>query len=249
MEKRYTEFCQAVLEQVPRATWREREELLEELTDHLEEHQAMLEDHGWEPGAAAEKAVEAMGAAAEIGRQWNARLSPFWLWAGRLCQAVCILLVVCLVSPLSTKISGIADNLLARQSWYQPNFSVGSTLPTVREENVDVRGELGEHVIRIYKVRYGGRWNTGWQHLTVYLLAYPKDPRSSSLDTSVIMQAKCNGEKAGTGGSTGGPGPGYSCCAMNYTLANGVEEAEITLDWNGNSFAATLDLRGRWDET
>ena len=92
--KKFDLFCDSVLSCIPRATKRERADIREELLDHLESHKEVLLGYGVEEEQAEREAVEAMGDAGKIGAAWNAMLSPFWLWLGRICAACCVLLVL-----------------------------------------------------------------------------------------------------------------------------------------------------------
>jgi len=77
----YTRFCEAVLKHIPRATPREKEELYEELRDHLESRQELLMEHGVSQADARERVVAAMGDAEEIGKALNKEHKR---WIGRL---------------------------------------------------------------------------------------------------------------------------------------------------------------------
>ena len=79
-------FCDDVLSGIPRATPRERADIRDELLDHLLEHKDVLMSYGLEEAEAEKRAVEAMGDAEGIGKAWNEKLSPFWLWLGRVCM-------------------------------------------------------------------------------------------------------------------------------------------------------------------
>ena len=144
------EFCQAVLAHIPRATAAEREAIRQELLEHLADHQEALETDGMDAAAAQERAVAAMGDAGEIGRQWNARLSPLWLWVGRVCKAAAILLVLGMALPLAMTAYSLSQNLSARWSdepmdgWKEPE--------ALWSEKVDLCAPFGDQVIRFFRV-------------------------------------------------------------------------------------------------
>lgn len=69
-------FCTAVCAKVrwPFARWN----ITQELTDHLRDHAAALEEKGLSPEEAQSQAVAAMGDPAELGRALNRVHSPLW---------------------------------------------------------------------------------------------------------------------------------------------------------------------------
>ena len=83
-------FCAAVCAKVrwPFARW----DITQELTGHLQDHAASLEEKGLSPEEAQSQAVAAMGDPAELGRALNRVHSPLW----GLTFAVLRLLILCL---------------------------------------------------------------------------------------------------------------------------------------------------------
>ena len=79
--ERINNFCDSVLGCIPRATRREKDDIRDELLDHLLEHKDVLIGYGLEEAEAEKRAVEAMGDAEGIGKAWNEKLSPVWLWS------------------------------------------------------------------------------------------------------------------------------------------------------------------------
>ena len=69
-------FCAAVCAKVrwPFARW----DITQELTDHLRDHAAALEEKGLSPEEAQSQAVAAMGDPAELGRALNQVHSSLW---------------------------------------------------------------------------------------------------------------------------------------------------------------------------
>ena len=144
------EFCAAVLAQIPRATFSERADMERELMEHLEDHRAALMEGGLDEAAAQARSVAAMGDAGEIGRQWNQRLSPLWLWVGRVCKVVCISLMIVMFLPGCTLLLQVSQNLSARWSsepmdgWKEPD--------ALWSEKVDLCVPFGDQVIRFFRV-------------------------------------------------------------------------------------------------
>ncbi len=72
----FKEFCDGVLGSIPRATGREKDDIRDELLDHLMEHRDMLVEHGVESGEAERRAIEAMGDPTEMARPGTRSCRP-----------------------------------------------------------------------------------------------------------------------------------------------------------------------------
>ena len=240
------EFCQAVLAHIPRATAAEREAIRQELLEHLADHQEALEAGGMDAAAAQERAVAAMGDAGEIGRQWNARLSPLWLWVGRVCKAVCILLMVVMFQSGANFLYRVVQNLDARWS-DEPmgNFST-SDLSPLWSEAMDLRVSLGGQVARLCEVALvEDAWSLedgreGIYRLEVSYATYAQDP----LKPATGVGLTCNGESLSRGGSS--LGGGRHLGQYRYPIETGCEEAVLTFWSQEERACVTVDIP--WEE-
>ena len=201
------EFCRAVLDQIPRATAAEREDICRELMEHLEDHREALMEGGLDEAAAQARSVEAMGDAGEIGRQWNARLSPLWLWVGRVCRAAAILLLAALLIRPGSILSCAVDNLQARWCDDPVESAIHPDAVWIRE--VDLRVQLHDQVIRVHRVALveddwidmqAGRQGT--YQLYVQALSYARNPFRPALS---IWGMRCNGEDGKQVGASPSP--------------------------------------------
>ena len=149
----FREFCDGVLGQMPRATGRERDDIREELLDHLMEHRDMLMDHGVEELEAERRAIEAMGDPEEIGRAWNKTLSPLWLWLGRVCAVVFVLILLFNASDVFYKVERLVDSLSVRYG--DATTSDHRDLydyELIWETRPGIQKPFGEHIISIDRV-------------------------------------------------------------------------------------------------
>ena len=236
----YTRFCEAVLKHIPRATGQEKEELYGELWDHLESRQELLMEFGVSEEDARIRAVAAMGDAGEIGRQWNEQLSPFWLWLGRLCKAVCILLVLCMIWPFFIQIGNVYENLLARSNARtDPNLAAGEEL---WQQELDIREEFADHIIRIYRVavlEHPEEPEMG--RLRVYMISYARNPFRTAVSYGALTNhVFCNGNPCWNSGGEGRGG--YTQCVVESEVEKGLEMAEITLGRFGQKLSIEIPL-------
>lgn len=245
------EFCQAVLDQIPRATAAEREDICRELMEHLEDHREALMEGGLDEAAAQARSVEAMGDAGEIGRQWNQRLSPLWLWVGRVCRAAAILLLAALLIRPGSILSCAVDSLQARWCDDPVESAIHPDAVWIRE--VDLRVQLHDQVIRVHRVALveddwidmqAGRQGT--YQLYVQALSYARNPFRPALS---IWGMRCNGEDGKQVGAS--PSPynlrGADARTMAFPLEAGISTAVITFAPYGRT-AATLSLPISWEE-
>ena len=240
------EFCQAVLAHIPRATAAEREAIQQELLEHLADHQEALEAGGMDAADAQARSVAAMGDAGEIGRQWNARLSPLWLWVGRVCKAVCILLMIVMFLPGANFLYRVAQNLDARWSDDpMENFSTGELSP-LWSEAMDLRVSLGGQAARLCEVALvENAWSLedgreGIYRLEVSYAAYAQNP----LKPAFGVDLTCNGESPRGGG--GSYNSGRFLYQSRYPIEAGCEEAVLTFMFGDESAAVSVDIP--WEE-
>ena len=237
------EFCQAVLAHIPRATAAEREAIRQELLEHLEDHQEALEAGGMDAAAAQERAVAAMGDAGEIGRQWNARLSPLWLWVGRVCKAAAILLALGMALPLVMTAYSLSQNLSAR--WSDEPMDGWKESEALWSEKVDLCAPFGDQVIRFFRVSLvEAQDRAGDYCVELDVLAYAQNPLKPALDFNVLKNITCNGAASPLSGSTSNGG----VCAVDiqYPIEPGTAEATFILSLHGETAAVTVPLN--WEE-
>lgn len=242
--EKFRDYCDRVLSHIPRATERERQEIREELLDHLLEHRDMLVDHGTDILEAEKQAIEAMGNAGEIGRLWNDQLSPVWLWVGRICKTACILLVVCSLQMAVYTFGGVIDNLYIRNAVPvdEGSHRIQGYEPFWTQE-LDIREPFGEHIIRLYRAELlSDKAKQGLYYLKVYMVSYPQNPFHYALNSDIMSNYILCGEERSWGGSSGGGGTGYSEWEGVFQVTKGQRTADITMDYAGESFAVELTL-------
>jgi len=86
----YEAYCADVCAVLKKATQKEKDALSEELLDHMASHAEALVELGWNPEEARDYAIQAMGDAETVGRQYDEKLSTFWLWCGRVLRTVLV---------------------------------------------------------------------------------------------------------------------------------------------------------------
>lgn len=196
----YQEFCDQVLGAVPRATAREREAIRQELLDHLEDHALAMQERDWPTAEAEQRSVDCMGDPAEIGRDWNRQLSPFWLWVGRLARLATVLLVILILLPAVARVRGVLLNLEAR--WGSLDGYRYGTEDAVKSWELDERVEIGAYRLRFFQAALEPQENGGYE-LRVRVAIYAADPLR---DTSFIVMDGVSdpmGDGWCTGGGTG----------------------------------------------
>ena len=241
----FREFCDRVLSTIPRATGREREAIRAELLDHLSDHREALLERGVEELEADRRAIEAMGDPAEIGRAWNDKLSPFWLWLGRLCAAAFALILLCNISIIWYKADRLMDSLNVRYGPASPSVSKDLyDYELIWENDPGIRKQFGEHIICIERVELYER-AIGEERLyaaQVYYVSWHEDIFGNSLDLGVLM----HNEKYGPGvvdAGGGGSETAYATWARDrLKLDKGLESIEISFDYHGNHFEAAIPL-------
>ena len=241
----FRDFCDGVLIQMPRATNRERDDIREELLDHLSEHRDMLLEYGYEPLEAEQKAIAAMGDPTEIGRVWNKTLSPLWLWLGRLCAATFVMLMLFNLTSAHGKLERFVDGLQVRNS--SSDSYVGQELydyELIWETAPGIRQQFGEHIIVIDRVELYER-TIGKEHLyaaQVYYVSWHQDPFGNSLNLSILMRSEKYGPEI-VKSSGGGSDTAYATWARELLkLDKGLESIKISFEHMGNRFEAEIPL-------
>jgi len=240
--KTFKEFCDGVLREIPRATGNEKDNIRDELLDHLMEHRDMLIDHGFEPLEAEQRAIEAMGNPTEIGRSWNETLSPLWLWLGRVCMAAFLLLLLTSATDVLYKGERLLDALevrYAENAGTRMDEMAGYDL--VWSEDPGIQQQFGEHIIRIHRTEL-------WQDrrvkddytLKVYYVTYHQSPWGESLNSGVFHALEYENAQYRGGGSSE---TAYATWKEdNLAVTPGQETVGIRLEHMGNLFTAQLNL-------
>lgn len=243
--ERINNFCDSVLGCIPRATRREKADIRDELLDHLLEHKDVLMGYGLEEAEAEKRAVEAMGDAEGIGKAWNEKLSPVWLWLGRVLALLLVCLCLNLAIPFVDWADGVVSNLYARTAEQPEGRSSADERYTVfRTEERDIRQEFGDHIIRLYRTQLSGdAMCEGVYYLHVDLVTYPSNPLHYPMEHEVLMHnIRCDGREAHGGSGGGGSGPGYSNWSAAFEIPFRQEKACITVEHEGNRFEVELPL-------
>ena len=238
----FREFCDGVLDKMPRATRGEKADIRDELLDHLLEHRDMLMDHGYDELDAEQRAIAAMGDPEEIGRAWNEKLSPFWLWLGR----VCILLVVLLVWNNFYSITGKVDRALAALEVRHAE-DAGTRIDPLQgcdllwAEDPGIEKSFGEHIIRIHRAEL---WHDPvWEDyyaVKLYFVTYHQDMLGKSLDMNAFRLMEFGGGEYKGGGS--GETAYASWHDPEIQVERGQKTVRVTLDYHGSHFEAEVKL-------
>lgn len=242
-EQAYEEFCSQVCSAMKKATQKEKQDLSRELADHMEDHVEALVELGWDPDEARDYAVEAMGDPEIVGRQYDEKLSSFWLWCGYLLRGVAVILVVFMVWMLVVYHGAlIYQNLRTRWTadpeWIQ--YTVDHEI--LNRQTLDLEIPLGKHTIRIFRteVYYDERWES--YAARVYVACYshnPFDPLSHLMRYAVV-------EGFDPGGGIEHTSAGYFAYygkvakgqeSVMFTIQRGVTDTdirvEVPLNWEG----------------
>lgn len=245
--KSFKEFCDGVLREIPRATGAERNDIRLELTDHLLEHRDILVERGYEPLEAERRAIAAMGDPTEIGKAWNEKLSPFWLWLGR----VCIVLVIVLLWNHFPQIGFRMDRML-KANEVRHSEDAGTRIDPMQgcdllwEEDPGIEKSFGEHIIRVHRVQL---WEDSYMEekyfiLKIYVVSYHKDLMGKSLNMNAFHRMEFDGGEDRGGG--GGETVYATWLDANVQVKPGQETVRATLDYHGNHFET--DIRLDWGE-
>lgn len=92
----YRDYTQAVCSCLRHATAEEKQAVAQELQDHLADHADALVEAGWDPEQAQAHALEAMGAAQEVGQALDREFPLRWWMLFRV--AGCVLLIALLLA-------------------------------------------------------------------------------------------------------------------------------------------------------
>jgi len=143
------EFCDRVVACVRHATPEEKADIRRELEGHMEDHAAVLMEAGYTGEEAEERATAAMGSPEEIGVALNRAYPLGWLVLSRVSLIITVLLCATLLFtwPL---LGNVLSGLQARVAPQTSSFA--SRGQYALEQEVDIRAEVGDNILRIYKV-------------------------------------------------------------------------------------------------
>ena len=241
--ERINNFCDSVLDCIPRATRREKDDIRDELLDHLLEHKDVLMGYGLEEAEAEKRAVEAMGDAEGTGKAWNEKLSPFWLWLGRVCMVCCVWLVLSTALRSEYRLKMIWNVWQVQHGQETVELDEISSFDLVWEKDPGVCEEFGEHIIKIPKVAL---WQNAWEkdrfELLVYVITYPQNVMDYPLPMNPFLwHLECNLQDNGGSGAEFHK-QGYSEVRRNYDVEKGTESVILDFELYGNTFHAEIPL-------
>ncbi len=229
------EFLDQVLSPLGRLTAQERENVRRELEEHVEDRMEALLEMGWSAELAEERCLEAMGDPAEIGREMARQYrGKGWLWLGR--AAVVLTVVVCIQALLGVGMLGAAwDSLTVR---FNPprTISIGELKNVEAEEELDIRAEIGNDILRIYQVSVGEK--DGQRAAMVLACAYDRWPFGIVVD-SLFGRSELWNERGETGTSGGGSGNSGAVCAALWAP---VETGDTHVIWEYRAIGEAVRL-------
>lgn len=229
------EFLDQVLSPLGRLTAQERENVRRELEEHVEDRMEALLEMGWDAELAEARCLEAMGDPAEIGREMARQYrGKGWLWLGR--AAVVLTVVVCIQALLGVGMLGAAwDSLTVR---FNPprTISIGELKNVEAEEELDIRAEIGNDILRIYQVSVGEK--DGQRAAMVLACAYDRWPFGIVVD-SLFGRSELWNERGETGTSGGGSGNSGAVCAALWAP---VETGDTHVIWEYRAIGEAVRL-------
>ena len=153
-EKEYyvNAYCSRVLSESGRLTRREADGLRAELSGHIEDHAEALTEHGYEEGAAYERAVTLMGDPEETGRALRAQYGGWWLVVVQRAARILTAVLCVMIAGLIVKSSGLYGAIRDRITVQKPS---GSWEELWGSETPETRIAIGDDIVRIDAVSCG----------------------------------------------------------------------------------------------
>lgn len=146
-EKEYyvNAYCSRVLSQAGRLTRDEGQDLRAELSGHIEDHAEALTEHGYEGGAAYERAVMLMGDPEETGRALRAQYGGWWLVIVQRAARILTAVLCVMIAGLIVKSSGLYGAIRDRITVQKPSdgWEIWDT------EAPGTRIPIGDDIVRI----------------------------------------------------------------------------------------------------
>ena len=176
-ENVYEEYCRQVRRALKKATQKERASFTEELLDHMESHAETLVELGWEPEEARDYSVQAMGDPQMVGRQYDEKLSSFWLVCWYVLRVILIVMAVWIPFIFVVQQgSAVCYNLQAR--WNKDPVWIDFTYDedVLARNTLDVEIPLKRHTVRIFRteIYYEQKWECYMAR--VYAVCYSNNP-------------------------------------------------------------------------
>lgn len=231
------DFTDRVLLPLTKLTREEREDIRRELEEHIEDRMEYYLEKGWDEAPAEARCLEAMGDPAEIGqemaRQYR-RLDRGWLWLGR--AAVLLTVVLCVQALLGIGMLGAAwDSLMVR---IHPStaISIGELKNVEAVEDLDIRAEIGNDILKIYQVSVGEK--DGQRAAMVLACMYDRWPFGIVAD-NLYARSKLFSQWGETGNSAGGSANHGAEYAARWTP---VKPGDTYVVWEYRAIGGTVRL-------
>lgn len=239
------EFCDRVVACVRHATPEEKEAIRAELKGHMEDHAAALTEAGYTGEEAAERAAAAMGSPEEIGAELNRAYPLGWLVLSRVSPMVTMLLCATFLFtwPL---LGNVLSGLQARVAPQTSAFASRGLY--AREQEVDIRAEMGDNILRIYRVGLDpsadGETGTAGLFICNYsknLFGYAIHGLDLKYQTSAITQS--DGHFFGSGGGNSGA---YYAVVEQLPVSRSDETLAVIYDRYGES--VRIEVPVPWED-
>lgn len=174
----YQSYCKQVCSVLKKATQKEKSALSEELLDHMESHAEALIELGWDPEEARTYAIQAMGDAETVGRQYDEKLSSFWLWCGYVVRWALIVFILFLLlnGVLGVKLHHMMENLEARQNPEKVHIDNILRESFLYDRSMDLTIEQGAQYVHVYRVETHFIPERDQYFAAVYVVNYAKNP-------------------------------------------------------------------------
>lgn len=238
----YQAYCNRVCSFMKKATENEKESLSEELFDHMESHAEALIELGWDPDQARIHSIQAMGDAETVGRQYDEKLSSFWLWCGYVMRALCIVIAALMLVRIADYWWTVRDVITARWNPAASGYGSNVNADLIWSEEMDLRipTPSGKHVIRVYLTELYQCWD-GSYTAQIFVVGYPKNPLSSKSDLLKYMTID------GYGGGR------FSSAAVTYhslaaKVEKGQESVELVICREETGTDIRVDIPLNWEE-
>lgn len=229
------EFLDQVLSPLGRLTAEERENVRRELEEHVEDRMEALLEMGWDAELAESRCLEAMGDPAEIGRELARQYrGRGWLWIGR--AAVVLTVVVCIQALLGLGMLSAAWDSLTVRFGPPTGISIGELKNVEAVEELDIRAEIGNDILRIYQVSVGEKG--GQRAAMVLACMYDRLPFGIVAD-GINARSDLWNQRGETGTSSGGSGNYGAVCAVRWTP---VEPGDTHVVWEYRAIGETIRL-------
>ena len=229
------EFLDQVLSPLGRLTAEERENVRRELEEHVEDRMEVLLEMGWDAELAEARCLEAMGDPAEIGREMAAQYrGRGWLWIGRAAAALTV--VVCIQALLGLGMLGTAWDSLSVRFCPSTAVSIGELKNVEAVEELDIRAEVGNDVLRIYQVSVGEK--DGQRAAMVLACMYDRWP-FGIVANGLRARSELLSQRGETGTSGGGSGNYGAEYAVRWTP---VEPGDTRVVWEYQAIGETVRL-------